>query len=333
MLKRVFLNIVTLTIMTLTNSVWAHPFVGPPNNQDIDSLEKMANSNLSADDLAKFRTFLNELRDEPKTKASFGTKYTTPSHEMMTAQSAGNVKILDERLKWPLINGAIWNDDPEGLIGWRKSMFQLNIPKKWGLSFLYSKMLTALGIPIAKNDLLGRSHFGDMQFLHAMSNEAGTSPETTQKKIIDWCRFSYQVTTGAVNLDDKVIEHFNSVIISRTLTIKKLFKPKDNAPFFALGTIAHLIQDSYSQAHVRRDDNDNIVAYLVYQNQNSDAHEKLDEKKEYVLSGGWTKAVEHVGQVLEFAINKAPWTDVETFLRNKVFRLSDRAQSSSGGGV
>ncbi len=331
MLRRVFLNIVTLTIIMATNSAWAHPSIGSINSKDLDALEELARNHLSGDDLAKFKSAITTFRQQPKSKANFGTTFSYPSHEIMTGQSAGEARLRDEELKFQLINGAIWNDDPTGLIGWRESNFDSDIPLRWVLGFLYAEMLSGLGIPMANDNLLGRSHFGDMQFLHGMSYQAGTSPQTTQKKIMDWCKFTYQVSTGAVNVDDKVTDHFPSVTIGRTLTINQLFN--GHAPFFALGTIAHLIQDSYSQAHVKRDAANHILAFLVFQEQKSDGHKALDTKDAYEESGGWTKAIQHVGKVLEFVSNKEPWTTVEMFLRQQVFRLSDKAQPSSGGGV
>lgn len=331
MLKRLFLGIVTLTIIMLANTVLAHPSIKTINSKDLDALEDLASNDLSKDDLAKFRSTLNAFRQKPKSKAPFGTSFSYPSHEIMTDQSAGNVGLRNKKLKFQLINGAIWNDDPTGLVGWRKTLYESGFPKRWGLIFLYSEMLTGLGIQIGKDNLIGRSHFGDMQYLHAMSFKSKTPPDITQKKIINWCKFSYRVATGEIDLDDKVSEHFNSVTIGKTLTINELFN--DNAPFFALGTIAHLIQDSYSQSHVLRDESDHILAFLVFQEQNSDNHKVLDKKNAYVKSGGWTKAIQHVGKILEFVIKKEPWTKVEAFLCTQVFQLSDRAQPSSGGGV
>ena len=95
MLRRGFLSILTLTIIMATNSVCAHPSIGSINSKDLDALEKLASEDLSGTDLTKFKSALNTFRQQPKSKANFGTRFSYPSHEFMTAQSAGNVKLRD----------------------------------------------------------------------------------------------------------------------------------------------------------------------------------------------------------------------------------------------
>jgi hypothetical protein len=40
--------------------------------------------------------------------------------------------------------------------------------------------------------LLHRSHFGDLQFMHAMATKDGEPAETTRRKILMWAEFSWR---------------------------------------------------------------------------------------------------------------------------------------------
>ena len=164
-----------------------------------------------------------------------------------------------------------------------------------------------------------------------MSEKSGTNPEVTKRKIIAWCKYAYQVSIGLIPMSSKANTYFDILTIEEEITTRDLFK--NNKPLFVLGTIAHLIQDSYSQAHVMRDENDNILAFLVYTEQTNSGHKALDSLEAYEKSGGWNKAVKHVSHLFDFAFSNTDWSEVEEYLNSKVFRLSEHVQSSSGGGI
>lgn len=136
------------------------------------------------------------------------------------------------------------------------------------------------------------SHFGEWQFLHAMSvarpdGRGGSEVEdaaTTRVKILEWAGFAYDVARG----DVKAMDNYCDVLASRGAiagvmvpegfalcsgrspwTVGTFFsvrcgqllffgwcRPLVPAPEFvktvATGALLHLIQDSYSQSHVRR---------------------------------------------------------------------------------
>ena len=63
------------------SSVLAHPTIDSISNKDIDALEEMVNSRLSGKNLSKAQHSLSALRKKPRSKASFGSISTPPSHE------------------------------------------------------------------------------------------------------------------------------------------------------------------------------------------------------------------------------------------------------------
>jgi len=190
----------------------------------------------------------------------------------------------------------------EGAVRWSDD------PTRQGVASSYAK----LGLSLAKGckdhvqtykavdsaGLLCSSHYGRLQFLHAMRGIDDSSSADTRKRILAWARFAYEVASG----DDSLIEQSlcdaakgrdgleDALAFDNprkcyrrrgflglfgnypAYTVRTLFtlsckgvgssvrcnetrsgpKGREEAMLAATGSLLHLIQDSYSQAHNSR---------------------------------------------------------------------------------
>ncbi|KAF2840962.1 hypothetical protein M501DRAFT_1002043 [Patellaria atrata CBS 101060] len=159
--------------------------------------------------------------------------------------------------QWEFLRGILWNDDPRCLLFDDDDDDNHNFGL--GVEFLAEFQFGNPGT------LTQRSHYGDLQFLHAMASAEGESPHATKAKIMHWVEVMYKLAAGAqsINPSDKLSAHFPSFFNATT-------KPSGDAtlatllvgttPSFtaidvrkrALGTCLHLIQDSYAVGHTAR---------------------------------------------------------------------------------
>lgn len=194
-----------------------------------------------------------------------------PIHEAITRiaySSAYARKLREQTWQSPLLGGVEWNDDPEELLrkafhygGWRNA-----------LEFKRKIALEEKGTTI-----MNRSHYGDLQFLHAMLPSDANQTVALQR-LRKWLEYTYQVAIGKVPYDTlrrntPYHEFFAKVgcpspggkcTVLDLFDMKLHFRVKDGKPFspaklqenlqeLATGAIAHVIQDSYSAGHTRRE--------------------------------------------------------------------------------
>ena len=138
---------------------------------------------------------------------------------------------------------------------------------------------------IDRMSLVCASHFGPLQFFHAMASANSETPAQTRARILDWADLAYRIATGAVPLSANICDYFrrNPSDISasfsfeaqapctpgdeREWTLAVLFgqrcdsaRSNDDcerlgeaaAMEAARGALLHVIQDSYSQSHAVR---------------------------------------------------------------------------------
>lgn len=129
-----------------------------------------------------------------------------------------------------------------------------------------------------------RTHFGDLQFWHAMRSSPTEPMVETRAKILNWARFNYRVATGAVAPNADFCEQFTGNTAFDAAMVPPNFAycsgardPWTVGEFYtfscptnpldcgtipnvdavkkvALGAVLHMIQDSYSQSHALRTD-------------------------------------------------------------------------------
>lgn len=172
-----------------------------------------------------------------------------------------------------LIGGVEWNDDPEILLRtmWRNFGF---IKAVW----LFPQRFKMLFIAKDKNPTTHRSHFGDMQFLHAMKSNKNLSDQDVKQQIYDWIKNAYAIRKGDIKYDQDIQGTYFEKYFTKELGFQKIsdiFDPKrafkdkgileQRVKFFASGSILHLIQDSYSQSHTKRKDRvGEIESFEIY---------------------------------------------------------------------
>jgi hypothetical protein len=172
------------------------------------------------------------------------------------------------------VRGVIWNDDPA------VKFFTDTATDNWawspgGGAAWFGLFTWAEHSNLSMTNIIGRSHFWDLQFLHAMGSSVGEDPLETLAKIMLWLEIMYKLSIGQGIKGTDTIESIP--IISRFGTTEfKLgsfftasSEPKKsdtlitllttNSPYTkldmgrrALGSCMHLLQDSYAKGHTRR---------------------------------------------------------------------------------
>ncbi|PVH71443.1 hypothetical protein DL98DRAFT_660642 [Cadophora sp. DSE1049] len=298
-----------------------------------------------------------------------------PVHEYMTTWALSKSKSEASSIVSPeksscetkeLIRGIFWNDDPENLL------FRLkvddNFSKSRGVYFYFeyknirsyiSAFLGAIGItPLDPRlnlrpenfNMIWRSHFGDLQFLHAMASKPGESPVETSDKILLWVEIMYKLSLVGSGLTNNT--KIDSVPVSRnqfrldtffredtspsnTSTLSTLLAPMEvysklDLRRRALGSILHIVQDSYAKGHTRRDvvqkaSTDQlqdvrlgkILEFFIYTEDDEKLHGKFDDYKvekfrtydEWGTVWGGKDAIEQCTKLLSFWSAQTAWED------------------------
>jgi len=260
-----------------------------------------------------------------------------------------------------LIRGVWWNDDPDQLL------YSIHYPT-WLVRQRHAGRLARAdrdrpGQPPTINSsyrMQYRSHYGDLQFLHAMANADGDAATDVQQRILDWARFAYAVAMGEI-LPETRLEDVDEPIVQSYFetrpgwSVGYLFAPRyvlrdrpdpdtGRRPVAdtALGSILHMIQDSYSRPHTKRVyagregcQNGRVVQFYSYANQQSGRHKPHDTRASHDGNTQFTSRqnpVEASARLIWLANRRADWTRVvEPYLRNEVFCVGSDAEAASAG--
>ena len=172
----------------------------------------------------------------------------------------------------PLEKSSRWSDDPRREMG-----------LGWARQVLWGGCDHAAGSPVHQAGLLCSSHFGPLQYLHAMRSSQLEPRSQTHQRMMDWARFTFEVASGAVAVNDNlctvlagpearlsIVKDFagpGSRYCEEEWTVGRLFTvvcrrddhcpPPPNVPetfirTTATGALLHMLQDSYSQSHAAR---------------------------------------------------------------------------------
>ena len=299
-----------------------------------------------------FDTWLHQRRRGNQSTAKFEVEgpwnVGDPVHESITNAALQNAGIVprgtrfNDLIVWEYIRGIFWNDDPEGFF------FDNNAAEtdNWSSGttflshFISHKNEASGGKEFGPGDpLLARSHFGDLQCLHAMAAGDGELATTTRDDIFRWLEFFYGVAAGMV----VEIAPLGSITVGRvqewfprsSLPVRTLFLigQKGNARHRAIGAFLHIIQDSYAEGHVERDPSDSILEFHSYIHQNSSKHAHDDRISPGGLSAmpGAQRAIQRCSTILQLWMQNARWEDVRNYLEKEVFLLASDARSASPG--
>ena len=267
-----------------------------------------------------------------------------PVHETLTRQALAKSKLQGADVI-QLVRGVLWNDDPCGQL---LSGNELGATSGWDWYWAFKKAekISKDSRPdfekVTKCPALGRSHFGDLQFLHGMASGKDVTPKITRDLILAWSEMVY----GVAQQDDRPLWRMPlaKMQLSRSLPALPGASPAElfHAPnseacrYRALGSILHVIQDSFANGHVKRDDRGRVVQFHSYVGQDHDKHKtddawqggSTDIEKIRKLKGG-QMALDASTRVIELFAANAPWKDLETYLTTGPFAFSDKTENSA----
>ena len=199
-------------------------------------------------------------------EAPLGIANRKPIHESIAIVAFINSSIqfpsgtkydnLDQK-QWEFIRGLIWNDDPSCLL--LADLSENNHKFGIGLQFFDAFLFGPA------NCMTKRSHFGNLQFLHAMATKVGEPAQTTKQNLMSWLEVMYKLAclNQGISANDQLVtrlpNHFDSSTVpTGSATLKELIlatTPSYNEMKIedrALGICLHIIQDSYAIGHTQR---------------------------------------------------------------------------------
>lgn len=252
-----------------------------------------------------------------------------------------------------VIRGVWWPDDPNQRLysihagTWLAWMNDAQTIAKKGHNWLGRS--TAIN---ATYKMHYRSHYGDLQFLHAMASADGQPAADIQRDVSDWIAFIYRVATGTIDAETTLAE-VPMPIVARYFTrqsgwtVNHLFAPnytlgRATIPDVALGATLHAIEDSFSAAHTdrtaeasKRCPNGRIREFHAYIDQSPSRHGQADVRSAWrsgANQGALLNPVEMGARMILFVRQKADWDrTVAPYLRSTMFCVDDDARPASGG--
>lgn len=302
-----------------------------------------------------------------------------PLHEAIVLRALGCGLDLprdcwqQRNVQWPghepLFAGLQWNDNPpfqfdragfrfhDGRAAPRPCLGQTirlpRLPECWYLAMRDAEAIaldTRPGAPRIgpRHPLLYRSHFGDLQFLHAMA-PAGMPASETVRRIMVWSEFAWRLAQG--EFDDQLpIEAVPVAGLRELLGLQgrstyllfvlgdETFRAHPLIDWFVLGTLLHIVQDSFSEAHAERGlaggacpnapfpQPGPIERFHAYELQDADSHKKSDARDAFHRHDLTVNnnAIQVTRNLLQLYRERAPWARVQPYLQC-VFALAPGA--------
>ncbi len=299
-------------------------------------------------------------------------QFTHPVHEQITHRIYGCMvesacQNPDSEYAPPtVIAGVRWNDDPPfrlngssiGQCRVQETVRVITQPVCWYRLFKDAEQkskTTFFDADNAGGNLMYRSHFGDLQFLHAMAAQDGETASVTRERILMWGEFAWAVAsgdyTGAQRLAEVPLTGFSAFFGKVGWTVQDLFSLgnpalRKNLPDIAFGSLLHLVEDSFAQGHVERRDPlagercpvgkqakpGRVVSFHSYVHQDHQKHGDYDSP-DALLRGLLDPGVNVVivGQTLKAMYeDKKDWPLVRDYLEC-IFDLDDPSAKADAG--
>jgi hypothetical protein len=281
-----------------------------------------------------------------------------PVHETITQEALKQAGMIGPKAKysdketWEYIRGAMWNDDPQGELfdKNKKRTDDYSSGLMWYRHFSGFEKRAVKGEQFGPDaELLARSHFGDLQFLHGMAADMQKA-SVTRAQMMMWAEFTYKVAIGEIPVTTRLgavtVPGFVELFANqKQFTVNDLFQVAEvgDATKRAAGSLMHMIQDSYASGHTERAEagghKAGVVSFHSYVHQSHKKHgasDKLpsgqgpDVEKLSRLPGA-TDAVAKSAQILKLIKDKKPWEDAELYLKLEVFNLEPMTRPASAG--
>jgi len=208
------------------------------------------------------------------------THFTEPVHEEITnrifgCQEGKPCEDPNSEYAGPhVLAGVRWNDDPPFLLQEgearntpckvTETIRFTTQPRCWAQLFRDAEKKAATGKPLdaaSRMSLLARSHFGDLQFLHAMASKDGEPAAETKRRIMMWAEFTWKVSRGDYGLETKLtdvnVAGFDQFFGQTEWRVQELLALGNPAlrPWIkdvALGSLLHTVEDTFAKGHVDR---------------------------------------------------------------------------------
>lgn len=322
-----------------------------------------------------------------------GGNFHAPIHESLTLSALINVPNSGvapgtslssaNNADWEFIRGVVWNDDPAGLLFEDKAdaNHAYSTGAMWWIKYNAGEEEWN---PSQLDDdrfynVIGRSHYGDMQFLHCMAAAPGEQPAETKRRVMIWMEVMYKLSNGEEGITPDTLVKNSKLgdllatpddvpggsIPPRFQSLSYMLAPK--SPFQAidirrraLGSMLHVIQDSYAIGHTQRvplnkDDQTStdplaykpgttdrwgaILNFHTYFGQNGDKHGHYDHPFDAIPDPedlgnldqwngmiGCRDAVDKCIALARMRFEGKKWDDgVARFLDEEVFAVDERA--------
>lgn len=245
------------------------------------------------------------------------------------------------------LRGVTWPDDPKGwLFDTARGTHNYSSGLDW---------LDEFDDGDVRNDahLIKRSHFGDLQFFHAMATGRKELAAKTKGHAMVWARFNIELALGTIDFKTKIKElpnHLSDIQLffrgHCTWQIRSLLAGSEaygkqlsqrDVQHRATGILLHLIQDSFSHSHVERK-NGAIQQFHDYGSQDSDKHSAKDEMGEGDTLAermkntlGATKAIEEGARLVLMLDLKNSADDIEKVLDTEILKLASTVKAAGPG--
>lgn len=268
------------------------------------------------------------------------------THEKLTRETLRQARRIDATVGledprvWEHLRGVQWNDDPEGLF-YEGAQDPKRFASKpaWLDAFRRVQQQAAKGRSFGPSDsLLARSHFGDLQFLHARAGNATESIDATRAKIYSWIAFTYEVATGVITPETKLKDVKTPGIAAlfprqADWTVARLFNADKSGDLRAraLGSLLHVVQDAWAPSNVERSTEDEtaetIVKFHTVVN-GEHPHHRTDEGWWEAWADGANlgvmkhagNAIIHGGNLVEMAVLPLPLAGPESYVNDHLLR-------------
>ena len=302
---------------------------------------------------------MNELKEEIKDK-----KRTISIIE----NQINNPKLSNKEMK-KYIKGRAKTKDIQGINNAKKRLVlrlkeRQSIVKKQKKK-LEKELLREEQFGAIKNNIMYASHFGDLQYLHSMGSDEQSRNEV-KRKILSYMQHAWKTASGELPFEEqrkrilKTQREFRETgkgahKFKNRFAIQDLLyhtKDKEALRYRALGSILHLIQDSYAKGHTVREnweiskDNERVdesnsgrIRYFQDYSHQGGGHEahadhdtNKDNPEDFMGIPGAKMAIKRSSQMIKYFMNKCTWENIEKnkecpkdgvkdYLVNTVFEL------------